>query len=167
MAELTLQERLQPSLLDRLRDDRPDRQEESPNERVLTLSQLKRSVQRDISWLLNACNNQDMVADYPEVVKSVVNFGIPDLAGLTASTVDVVVLERTIQQALADFEPRLMKNSIRLNLQVDPETMSFNTLIMNIECDLWATPTPVEMLLRTAVDLETGEVVVDDKTGTD
>ncbi len=160
MAELSLQERLQPSLLDRLRDDHPEQTAEGPSERVLTLSQLKKSVQRDIGWLLNTCNLQKQVAGYPEVERSVINYGIADLAGLTSSTLDVAVLERMIQQALEIFEPRLIKNSIRLQAEVDPQAMSHNTLILTIECEVWATPAPVELLLRTALDFETGDVSV-------
>jgi len=161
MAELSLQERLQPSLLDRLRDDHPDEQSvDQVASRVLTLSQLRRSVQRDIAWLLNACNLERQVKGYEEVEKSVVNYGIPDLAGFTVSSLDIDVLEKTMQQALENFEPRLLKNSIRLHAELDPEKMSHNTLIINIECDLWAIPAPVELLLRTELDFESGDVSV-------
>jgi type VI secretion system protein ImpF len=165
MAELSLQERLQPSLLDRLRDDHPEEQRvDKVGNRVLTLSQLRRSVQRDIAWLLNASNLDREVKGFDEVEKSVVNFGIPDLAGFTVSSLDIGVLEKTIQQALENFEPRLIKNSIRLQAELDPEKMSHNTLIIDIECDLWAFPAPVELLLRTELDFESGDVSVTEVT---
>lgn len=160
MVDLSLQERLQPSLLDRLRDDHPNERVESVHHRVLSLPQLRRSVQRDIAWLFNACNLESEVAGYDEVRKSVINYGIPDLAGFTVSSIDVGVLEKTIQQALEDFEPRLLKNSIRLRASLDQEKMSHNTLILDIECDLWAFPAPVELLLRTELDFENGKVAV-------
>ena len=160
MAELSLQERLQPSLLDRLKDDHPDETVDVTSSRVLTLSQLRSSVRRDIAWLLNACNLEREVAGYDEVEKSVINYGIPDLAGYTVSSVDVGVLEKTIQQALEDFEPRLLKGSIRLRADIDPEKMSHNTLIIDIECDLWALPAPIELLLRTELDFESGDISV-------
>ena len=160
MADLSLQERLQPSLLDRLRDDHPDERVESVNNRVLSLPELRRSVQRDVAWLFNACNLEREVRGYDEVEKSVINYGIPDLAGFTVSSVDIGVLEMTIQQALETFEPRLLKNSIRLRANLDSEQMSHNTLILDIECDLWAFPVPVELLLRTELDFESGNVMV-------
>ncbi|MCG6860501.1 MAG: type VI secretion system baseplate subunit TssE [Chromatiaceae bacterium] len=161
MAELSLQERLQPSLLDRLRDDHPEEQSvDKVNSRVLTLSQLRQSVQRDIAWLLNACNLEREVKGYSEVEKSTINYGIPDLAGFTVSSLDVGVLEKTIEQALENFEPRLLKNSIRLRAELDAEKMSHNTLLIDIECDLWAFPAPIELLLRTELDFESGEVSV-------
>ncbi len=48
MAELTPQERLQPSLLDRLTDDRPQETRESRERRVLSMRQLRASVMRDL-----------------------------------------------------------------------------------------------------------------------
>ena len=53
MPELLLKERLQPSLLDRLTDDRPQDKNESRDARVLTVPQLRASVLRDLCWLLN------------------------------------------------------------------------------------------------------------------
>ena len=49
MGELLPQERLQPSLLDRLTDDAPEAREESRDKRVLWLSQLRQSVLRDVA----------------------------------------------------------------------------------------------------------------------
>lgn len=160
MAELSLQERLQPSLLDRLRDDEPEQHAEPSERRVLSLAELRRSVQRDIAWLLNATNLAREVAGYPEVERSVVNYGIPDLAGFTVSSLDVGVLEQTIQKAIEDFEPRLLKHAIRLRAEVDPDKMSHNTLILNIDCELWALPMPVQLLLRTELNFESGDVSV-------
>src|SRR5690349_20585366 len=83
MAELTTQERLQPSLLDRLTDDEPGKLEESREKRVISVSRLRECVTRDISWLLNCVSLEANVEleEYPEVSRSVLNFGIPDLTG--------------------------------------------------------------------------------------
>src|SRR6185436_62176 len=100
MAELTPTERLQPSLLDRLTDDEPAQQQESRNRRVLSIQKLRESVQRDVAWLLNTTNlaERDLADRYPHVARSVVNFGLPDLAGLTASAIDVPELESLVRQ---------------------------------------------------------------------
>ena len=160
MPELSLQERLQPSLLDRLRDDEPLETVEPPGARVLSFAELRRSVQRDLAWLFNAASSDRMLEGYEEVEKSVLNFGIPDLAGFTVSSLDLDLLERTLQQALETFEPRLLKNSIRLKANLDDAKMSHNTLVIDIECDLWAQPVPIELLLRTEMDFESGNVMV-------
>src|SRR5690606_9956450 len=85
MAELTTRERLQPSLLDRLTDRNPGSSQEGRDDRVLSVSQIKAAVLRDLGWLLNtACHSASASLDeFPEVEKSVFNFGMPSLSGLT------------------------------------------------------------------------------------
>ena len=96
MAELTQQERLQPSLLDRLTDDEPDVPQESRDKRVLSMRRLRESVLRDLGWLLNASRLDTLqdLGDHPFVARSVLNYGIPDIAGLTASGLDIAGLAR-------------------------------------------------------------------------
>lgn len=166
MAELSLQERLQPSLLDRLADDHPDATQEAPSEQFLSVQQLRRCVQRDIGWLFNASSLGAEAAKFSEVESSVLNFGIPDLAGFTLSSLDVQEVEDAILTALERFEPRLIRNSIHLRADVDPDSMSHNTLVLRITCELWATPAPVEMVLRTTLDFESGKVSVHDESRT-
>ena len=67
MAELSLEERLQPSLLDRLTDNEPDSKVEARSMRVISVNRLKRCVLRDLAWLLN-CGNLALtedLSDYP------------------------------------------------------------------------------------------------------
>jgi type VI secretion system protein ImpF len=43
----------------------------------------------------------------------VLNFGLPDLSGMTVSGTDVAALERTLRQAISDFEPRILRHRLR------------------------------------------------------
>lgn len=167
MAELSLQERLQPSLLDRLTDNEPDSNVESRAQRVLSLNRLKRSVLRDLAWLLNS-GSLAMTEDlgpYPHVENSVLNYGVSDLAGTTASATDVKALEREIRQAILDFEPRILANSLKVKVNLNKEKMSRKTLSFLIEGQLWAQPLPVDLYLSTDLDLETGNAMVNETTG--
>jgi type VI secretion system protein ImpF len=163
MAELTPRERLQPSLLDRLTDDEPAAGVEPRERRLLSSSQLRECVRRDLAWLFNTTQPGSTVpgleGDSP-AAGSVVNFGIPDLAGRTASTVDVGALERLLRQAIWDFEPRLVRGSVRVRGLVDEREMSHNAVSFTIEAELWAQPVPLRLFLRTQVDLEDGRVRV-------
>ena len=159
MAELFQKERLQPSLLDRLADDEPYKKTESREQRVLSFQRLKQSVLRDLQWLLNAgCLEtvQDL-GDYPQVKQSVLNFGIPDLTGTTASNVDSTTLERMLRQRIIDFEPRILPRSLKIRVTEKDE---HNTIIFEIEGELWAQPIPERLYLKTILDLELGNVVV-------
>ena len=162
MAELMPKERLQPSLLDRLTDEEPHKTVEPRSLRVLPMAKLREAVRRDLTWLFNTTNLaalQDL-EDYPDVAHSVINFGIPELAGHLLSNTDVGELERTLRQAILDFEPRILRNSVKIRAVVDADRMDANTAIFEIEGELWGQPAPEHLILRTQLDLETGDVNV-------
>ncbi len=159
MAELTQKELLQPSLLDRLADDEPAQKVESRDQRVLSFRKLKQSVLRDLQWLLNAgCleTTQDLSL-YPYVKQSVLNFGIPDLMGTAAGNADPATLERVLRQAIVNFEPRIIKTTLKVRAKSAGE---HNTVVFEIEGELWAQPLPERLYLKTILDLELGSVEV-------
>jgi type VI secretion system protein ImpF len=166
MAELTPSERLQPSLLDRLTDEEPAKNQESRNRRVLSIQRLREGVLRDVAWLLNSSSlpEDDLEKNYPYVAKSVVNYGLPDFAGLTSSGVRVSELELVVRQAIWDFEPRIMRHTLKVRAHADSGDMSHNALVFEIEGQLWAQPIPLELLLKTEIDLETGDIAVTEVT---
>jgi type VI secretion system protein ImpF len=164
MAELTQKERLQPSLLDRLTDDSRDQSQESRDKRILSPSKLRECVRRDLTWLLNTTHLAALedLSEQPEVQRSVLNYGMPDFAGRTASSVDIRAMERLITKVIADFEPRLLKSSVKVRVVADPEKMSHNAMCFQIEAELWAQPLPLRLFLRTEIDLESGAATVVD-----
>lgn len=166
MAELTSQERLQPSLLDRLTDDEPDSKQESRDQRVLSVRRLRQSVLRDIAWLLNAVSLESVqeLENYPYAMDSVVNFGIPDLSGHNLSPSDIPSIEKRIRRAILDFEPRILPNSLKIKV-ITSDQFNHNAMNFDIEGDLWMQPLPLRLYLKTQVDLETGSVEVTDKMG--
>lgn len=159
MAELTVKERLQPSLLDRLQDNEPEQKTESREKQVLSLKQLRQSVIRDLSWLLNASNLDSVqhLDDYPEIKDSVLNFGMPDLSGRVAQGMDAKALEQMIKHIIQTFEPRIIKHSLSVKV-VQSEEMNANAMVFIIEGDLWAQPMPLHLFLKTHLDLETGDI---------
>ncbi|MEX3899877.1 type VI secretion system baseplate subunit TssE [Paraburkholderia sp. BR10954] len=162
MAELLPQERLQPSLLDRLSDLDPAQREESREQRIITAARLREYVTRDIAWLLN-CTRQwsgEELAGFPHVRRSVLNFGIPDLAGAALSGIDVAALQNRIRSALLDFEPRLIGSTVQVSVEIDDTRMDSRSLRFVVEADMWAQPMPLALYLRTDFDLETGEFQV-------
>lgn len=167
MAELTTQERLQPSLLDRLTDDEPGKSEESREKRVISANRLREYVTRDMAWLLNCVNMcaDDELADYPEVARSVLNFGIPDLTGSALSGVDASALQRKIRAAIVAFEPRLTASTLQVTINTDSARMDRQSLTFNIESEMWAQPIPLNLYLKTEVDLETGAFHVSEGFG--
>jgi type VI secretion system protein ImpF len=161
MRDMTPQERLQPALLDRLTDDDPEKTSEPRESRLITTSRLREAVLRDLAWLLNAARpgDDEGLAQYDEARRSVLNFGMPPLAGATASTLDLQALEQAIRQAILDYEPRISPASLRVeSILSDSVLDQHNVVSIQISGELWAQPVPLELLLRTDVDLESGEV---------
>jgi type VI secretion system protein ImpF len=167
MAELMPQERLQPSLLDRLTDLDPAQREESREQRVISAARLREYVTRDIAWLLNCTHHwsSDELAGHDHVRRSVLNFGIPDLAGAALSGIDAAGLQYRIRTALLDFEPRLIASTVQVSVVIDDTRMDSRSLRFLIEAEMWAQPMPLTLYLRTDVDLETGEFHVSQRTG--
>lgn len=162
-------DRLQPALLDRLLDDDPTNQKPEPKERrVLSKSQFREAVLRDLAFLLNAAapSASEGIANYPEVERSVINYGMPSFAGETATSVDIGELERAVRNALIQFEPRIVPASLRVQaLQEGPMLDWHNVISLRIEVSIWAQPIPLDLLLRTDVDLETGQIEVKELGG--
>ncbi|UPG84779.1 type VI secretion system baseplate subunit TssE [Luteibacter aegosomatis] len=151
MAGLTPRERLQPSLLDRLRDDPPD----GPHGmRGVTAAQLRESVRRDLGWLLN-CVRVEPPCGGRRVEDSVLCFGIPDLAGMSAEGLDADALRRALHAAILRFEPRLMGGTLSVEVERGGTGAASRTLSFRIESVLWAQPLPLRIRLDTEADLET------------
>jgi type VI secretion system protein ImpF len=165
MPELTPQERLQPALLDRLTDDEPTEKLEPRERRVMSKARLRQAVLRDLAWLFNATRLEvdgDM-ARAPHARRSVVNFGLPALSGKAATSMDVAELERSIRQAIVDFEPRIRPATLQIKALVKASSIDHHNVIgVEIRGELWAQPVPLELLVRTEIDLETGKVEIAD-----
>jgi type VI secretion system protein ImpF len=161
-AEVTPRERLQPALLDRLTDHEPQKKVEPRDRRVLSIRRLKEGVLRDLGWLLNTSHFEAIedLEPFPAVRMSVVNYGIPDFSGLVAAGMDVAALERAVHKAIVDFEPRIARKSLKVTIKVDTRQMSRNTMVFEIEGELWAEPTPLALFLKTELDLESGSITI-------
>jgi type VI secretion system protein ImpF len=177
-------DRLQASLFDLLTDLHPEKQEEGRLDRVHTAEALRQAVLRDLGHLFNAssvesprallgtaphpksglmefpsrCNDW---ASYPEVAHSVLCFGIPGLAGQVASELNFPRLESKIRQAVLDHEPRLVPHALRVCAEMDDMFSRVgNVVSLRIEGVIKVGKVALEVLLRTELDLETGQVQV-------
>lgn len=137
---------------------------ESPERRAMSMARLREAVLRDLRWLFNASGIDDVVdlEPYPEVKRSVVNFGLRSAAGKPLSSIDKNEFARRIRDAIAFFEPRLS----RINVVPDERTDEFGlTLAFMVEAELWGQPVAQHLSLRTSIDVDTGNVQVLDRTG--
>ena len=163
MAASRAQDRLQPALLDRLCDDNPASLQEAPEARVINRNRLRDMVLRDLAWLFNATSPGDEVdwSRAPYAQRSVINYGLPALSGLSTSGIDMLQLQSRVKQAILDHEPRILPGTLSVEVVVSNAQLDHHNLIgFRIAGQLWAQPVPLELLLRTDIDLETGRVAV-------
>ena len=159
---------LLPTLLDRLTDHAPLRDKDSIAEIVISRKQLRQIILRDLSWLLNATNadSDPDLHSFPHARLSALNFGLPAFSGKRASDVKLADLEEEIRQAIALFEPRVMKETLFVRGIVSNDNeAAHNMVIFEIRGQIWAHPYPIEMLLKSSIDLETGSVSLLDQLG--
>jgi type VI secretion system protein ImpF len=162
MPELAVVEKLQPCLLDRLTDDEPKNTQESRAQRVISLQRYRQGVLRDLQWLFSASahlaqegNCTFSLEDYPEALRSVINFGTRHLFGVMS--LDMRDLERQLTAALYTFEPRIMRNTLKVRSRVEG-----NVIALDVEGELWANPLPEHLHIKTRLDIENGHCSLGD-----
>jgi type VI secretion system protein ImpF len=162
MADKTLSERLQPSLLDRLTDDAPEDRLESRDQRVIDIRRLREIVQRDLSWLLNTANNEDWIDPerYPHAAQSVINYGVETVSGEFSTEHRAELIRQSIARAIEVFEPRIRRGTTRVEMRTD-NVARRATINYDIRSEMWAEPIPIELYLRSSVDVTTGEVTLE------
>jgi len=151
--------RLLPTLLDRLRDDAPSQQTESPDEYAVTREQMRRIVQRDLAFLFNTTNLEDQIdrARYPAIAASTINFGLPPLHTNATGSRGWEALERAVRRAIRDFEPRLLPETLTVTRA--PESAEYG-LAFEVRGTLWMEPYPLEFIVQSTVDLEANRLEV-------
>jgi len=158
MAKIAPIERLQPCLLDRLTDDEPEVSRENRDQHVASLRKYRKAVLRDVEMLFNsrAYPLHDMIYEFDEVARSVLNYGILDLSGSSISGGNTSELESQLKQALRNFEPRISHKALSVNMVSSADTHDIRALLFEISGELWAQPLPDHLFIKTEVDMETG-----------
>ena len=155
MAEALSRDRLYPSLLDRLVDDDPGRATEARENRAASLQKLRDNVLRDLNWLFNATQSSIEFDGDTLLSGSVINYGMPPLAGRPASQYDLGELSRVLREVIMRFEPRIIAHTLKVSAERNKGD-THNVLGFRIEGQLWSQPIPLEIYMRTEIDLESG-----------
>ncbi|WP_072776609.1 type VI secretion system baseplate subunit TssE [Marivita hallyeonensis] len=159
MADRTLTERLQPSIIDRLTDHEPSKKSETQAERMIDIRRLREIIQRDLSWLLNTGNLDSEIdsEEYPHVMTSVLNYGVPDPTGDFANVERATAVRDAIQKAIELFEPRIIDGTLKVITRTD-DAKREAIVEFDILADMWAEPLPTELYLRSQFDVTTGQI---------
>lgn len=105
---------------------------------------LRAELAADLDALVNTVNLQAAfdISDFPEVQKSILNYGMPDLSALTIDSSEANLVGRELEQALKNFECRLLENSIAVAGEVQHDDVG-SRLAFKIKADMHATPSDV------------------------
>src|ERR1700712_3340193 len=155
MADALSRDRLYPSLLDRLIDEEPGKATEARENRAASLQRLRDNVLRDLNWLFNATQSSIEFDGDALLSGSVINYGMPPLAGRPASQYDLGELSRVLREVIMRFEPRIIAHTLKVSAERNKGD-THNVLGFRIEGQLWSQPIPLEIYMRTEIDLESG-----------
>lgn len=163
MSQSSYRDLVQPSLLDRLTDDG-----DGPGDggRAFSIQRLREVILRDVTWLLNASPLGTTVDldSFPEVAASVLNYGVRSFTGLGGENIDRAAFERSIEETLTLFEPRLVQD---IKVRLLPANRSDTSLRFTIEANLWAQPVPLRLRMRTEIDRDLNTIrIVEQRTET-
>ncbi len=127
---------------------------------VISESMLRREVSRDLDALLNTVALEATVdMDHaPNVRKSILNFGLPDISLHTIDETAVDEIPDQIRTAIVNYEPRIAADSLRIarDKQVDPVELKIRFVIRG-ELVCHPLHVPVEFV---ADIVESGKIVV-------
>jgi type VI secretion system protein ImpF len=161
MARTELERSVQPSLIDRLTDLELDRPSDGPISRDESERAFRRSVQRDVEWLLNTRRGMVLAgAGHPETHASTLEYGLRDTSGITVGGVEgQQQLVEFVRDSLRRFEPRLANVSVSLR-EVDEKTPLQVRFV--IHATLRMDPTPEQIVFDTVLEVSSGTYEVED-----
>ncbi|UWU18988.1 type VI secretion system baseplate subunit TssE (plasmid) [Rhizobium sullae] len=137
---------------------------------VVSTDVLREAVRRDIEALFNAQrfestplltdfeadqagDNPPSLEDFPEVRRSVINYGVPPFSGRSSRDFDRDELSKEIRSVLAAFEPRLKESATKVTVSLGDRATG---LRIDIDALLLTSPAPERLLLRTILNLDDG-----------
>ena len=127
---------------------------------VITESVLRREVSRDLEALLNAVAMESTINldDFPLVRKSILNFGIPDVAHRTIDETRLSEIPDEIKNAIMNFEPRLARATVEVERDMSVDAAELRVRFI-VRADLMCDPVnvPVEFI---ADVLDTGKIFI-------
>ena len=164
MSRIRPDQLLLPSVLDRLVDEDPSKQNDLERPRAQLLRELKQSVRRDLENLLNT-----RVCLYPipnpfpdhwkNLENSLVNYGVPDFGGLMmGARSERENLRKRVENAIRHFETRFKQ--VQVFLVDDKGDNRDRTVRFRIDGLLHAEPTPEPVVFDSQLQPTSGDFTV-------
>ena len=161
MARVDKKKKLRPSILDRLFDNDLDNNVEVDPDQHQKLKDLRNSVRRDLENLLNTRFRMIEPPDeYNELKKSLLNYGLPDLATVNISDNEKrKKFIRHLESILIEFEPRF--KTVKVTYMENTDSLD-RTLRFRIDATLYADPSPEIVVFDSILEPVTRNVNVEE-----
>ena len=132
---------------------------ELPEQRYISPRRLREYVCRDLAMLLNSTSIESSydLSALAHVRESVLNYGMPSLAGRAPKSLDLDEIARAIEKVIRQFEPRLSQVRVLPDAE---RSEGDHHLYLRIDAQLWGQPMPQHLVLRTRISTESGDVSV-------
>ena len=161
-------ERYWPSLRDLLRPEEHRRRLGLSDDGFVSAAQLRWLVRRDLEDLFNATNlaaREDLSRrNFPRIRASVLNYGVPDLAGRYVRGLPAMRLKEEIEDAIRAFEPRIRPETVAVritSLDDDGAVALDRPLRFEISGEVYADPVPEMIFASVTLDKELGAAAVE------
>jgi type VI secretion system protein ImpF len=121
---------------------------------------LRATVLRELNWILNTTNLGSIqnLKPYPEVATSVLNYGVPDMAGKLLQRRAIETRAREIKQAIRRFEPRIAPQ--RLEVTATAKDAKPNAVTFVIRADVTSAVMALPVEFKTDVEIDTGSATL-------
>jgi type VI secretion system protein ImpF len=127
---------------------------------IITESMLRREVSRDLDALMNtvALDATIDMENAPHVRKSILNFGLPDIAVRTIDENGIEEIPDEIRTAIMNYEPRIAADTLRIerDKELDPVELKIRFVIRGeLVCH------PIHVPVEFVADIvEAGKIII-------
>lgn len=149
-----------PCLLQRWSDEGPV--SSGARATMSTWQDVRKDVLRNLQWMLNTESPKLLAGrePTPAVADSVLCFGVPAYSGRTQSTMDPDEIAWELKRRIIAFESRIDRHTLEVTALNTQQKHRFNKLQFSVHGYLRADPLPIEFLVHTELDMETGQALV-------
>ena len=128
-----------------------------------TWQDVRRDVLRNLEWLLNCEETSLLGGDSAvpvEVARSVLMYGIPAYSGKPQSAMKTDDVAWAIRERIVAFETRIEPGRLTVTAIGQNDEHTFNRMRFTIQGYLRADPVPIEFIVQSEIDLESGSARV-------
>jgi type VI secretion system protein ImpF len=122
---------------------------------------LRKEVAHDLEQLMNSIaleSTQDL-RSCPEVRKSILNYGFPDMAHRSLDEANLSDVAREIEDALERYEPRLVRSTIKVYRDENADKVALRLRFI-VQADLFCRPVNVPVEFIADVEYDSGKVTL-------